>query len=134
MVDSVQRFAVAIRSTSTPGVVMSTRNIESPRLPVDAGSVRAIVQHQSALCAPVTKTFSPSSTKPVSPRVVATVSMFDRSLPAPASVYAMHAFTVPAHAARTTVSRCPVEPNVATVGATRTAAVSMSGASWYAAS
>ncbi len=125
---------MAWRSTSTPGVVISTTNIDKPRLPADAGSVRAMVQHQSALCAPVTKTFSPSRTKPPSSGAAAIVSMFDRSLPAPVSVYAMHTFTVPAHAARTIASRCSGVPKAATVGATSTAAVSMSGASWYAAS
>jgi len=50
--------------------------------------------------------------------------------PAPASVYAMHALTAPAHAAGTNDSRWAGDPNATTVGATNTAAVSMSGASW----
>ena len=60
--------------------------------------------------------------------------MFDRSLPAPASVYAMHTVTVPGHAAGTSSAALRVVPNATTVGATSAAAVSMSGASWYAAS
>ncbi len=69
MVPSVQPFAVGTRSTVTPGVRRSMRNIDRPRDPRDDGSVRAIVPHQSLLCAPVTSTFSPSRTKPSSPSV-----------------------------------------------------------------
>ena len=60
--------------------------------------------------------------------------MFDRSLPAPASVYAVHTVTVPRQVAGTSSARCVSSPNATTVGATNAAAVSMSGASWYAAS
>src|SRR5262249_46600061 len=81
-------------------VCMSTRNIERPRDPCDSGSVRAMVQHQSALCAPVTSTFSPSSTN-ASARASSTalIAMFARSDPASASVYAMHAVMEPPGAA-----------------------------------
>ena len=113
---------------------MSTRNIDKPRDPRDDGSVRAIVQHQSLLCAPVTSTFSPSSTKPPSPSSTAVVVICARSDPAPASVYAMHAMQEPEVAAGRNRSRCASEPKARTVGATSTAAVSIMGASWYAAS
>ena len=95
--------------------------------------MRAMVQHQSALWAPVTRTFSPVSTNR-SPSSLARVVMFDRSLPAPASVYAVHTVTVPRQVAGTSSARCASSPNATTVGATNAAAVSMSGASWYAAS
>ena len=62
------------------------------------------------------------------------MAMFERSEPAPASVYAMHTLTVPATAAGTKPSHWASVPNARTVGATSAAAVSMSGASWYAAS
>ena len=104
-----------------------------PWRPVVAGSVRAMVMHQSDLCTPVASTFSPSSTNPPA-TASARVAMFDRSLPAPASVYALQPFTVPAHAAGTTSARCCSDPNATTLGATITAAVSIRGASWYAAS
>ena len=46
----------------------------------------------------------------------------------------MHTFTVPAAAAGTNASHCASVPNARTVGATSAAAVSISGASWNAAS
>ncbi len=92
-----------------------------------------MVQHQSALCAPVTSTFSPSRTKP-SPSARPVVVMFVRSEPAPDSVYAMHAVIVPDTAAGTKCACCVAVPNATTDGATSAAAVSISGASWYAAS
>ena len=134
MVPSVQPFAVGTRSTVTPGVRRSMRNIDRPRDPRDDGSVRAIVPHQSLLCAPVTSTFSPSRTKPPPPSASAVVVMFARSDPAPASVYAMHAVQEPDVAAGRNCSRCASDPKASTVGATSTAAVSIIGASWYAAS
>jgi hypothetical protein len=56
-----------------------------PRLGGTSSRVRATVQHQSALWAPVTKTLAPRKTQPSSAGD-AKVSMADRSLPAPSSV------------------------------------------------
>ncbi len=64
-VDSVQRLAVAMPVDLDARACSCRRGTSRGRgVPSTCGSVRAIVQHQSALCAPVTSTFSPSSTKP----------------------------------------------------------------------
>ena len=61
----VQPFMVGRRSTRMPGSVMSTRNMLRPSRTGPSARVRAVVMHQSALCAPVTSTFRPESTKPL---------------------------------------------------------------------
>ena len=54
-------FIVGRRTTSIPGVVMSTTNMLSPSRTGPSAVVRAVVTHQSALWAPVTSTLRPDN-------------------------------------------------------------------------
>ena len=81
--------------------------------------------------APVTSTFVPSSRQPASgpSPSVAVVVIPVRSLPASASVYAMHSVTSPRAIAGSSAARCSSDPNARIGAPPSVSAVSMSGAS-----
>ena len=131
----VHRFAIVTRSTVIPGARHVDEEHRKPAAPGGVGIGAGDRAAPVGLVGAGDEHLLAVEHEAVAVGARAVVTMFDRSEPAPASVYAMHAFTVPATAAgRNGLALYAVLPNASTVGATSTAAVSISGASWYAAS